>query len=132
MTVTLTDRGKIADAWAKEKTGRLPPDADVQSALIPGGGDWQCVVHDGAISRTIVWRSQEVALVNPRGDLSDNTEGNIAMAIRALPAMDKALRVIAVLAKDADNLDLIARIASSAMDYVEQPAPPVPEPEDGQ
>lgn len=126
----MTDRGKIADAWRKEKTGRRTPDETIQSALIPGGGDWQCIVNDGAITRTVVWRSQEVALVNPRGDLLDHVEGQIAMAIRALPAMDKALRVIAVLAKDPDNLDLIARVASSAIDYVEQPAPRVPEPED--
>jgi hypothetical protein len=52
------------------------------------------------------------------------------MALRAAPVMDKALRVIAVLAKDPDNLDLIARVASSAIDIVEQPAPRVPEPED--
>jgi hypothetical protein len=130
MTITVTDRGKIADAWRKEKTGRLPADDAVQSALVPAGGDWQCVVNDGAITRTIGWRGTEVALVNPRGDLTDRVEGQIAMALRAAPVMDKALRVIAVLAKDPDNLDLIARVASSAIDIVEQPAPRVPEPED--
>lgn len=132
MGVALTDRGKIADAWWKEKTGRLPADDAVRSALVPDGGDWQCVVEDGAITRSIVWRGTEVALVNARGDLDDRTEGQIAMAFRAAPVMDKALRVIAVLAKDPDNLDLIARIASSAIDIVEQPAPRVPEPEDAE
>ncbi len=125
-----TDAQKISDAWWKEKTGRLPADEAIRAALVPSGGDWQCIVADGAITRSIVWRGTEVALVNPRGDLVDSTEGQIAMGLCATPVMDRALRVIAVLAKDAANLELIARVASSAIDYVERPAPRVPEPED--
>ena len=130
-----TDRSKIEDAWQEEgslaRTGLRPAgDKAIQAALIPPGGDWQCVAEDGAITRSIVWNRTEVALINPRGDLRDQTEGRIAMGIRATPVMDRALRVIFVLAREAENLDLIGRIARAAIDYVERPAPPVHEPEE--
>ena len=126
---------KINDAWQEEASiGRLGlrPFANktIQAALIPSGGDWKCVAEDGAITRKVVWGHTEVALVNPRGDLHDATEGQIAMALRATPLMDKALRTISILAKDPTNSELIERIARAAIDYVEQPAPHIIEPED--
>lgn len=128
-------RTKINDAWQEEGSiGRLGlrPFANkaIQEALVPGGGDWQCVAPEGAVTRSIVWKGTEVALVNPRGDLSDYTEGDIAMGLRATPVMDKALRAIFVLARKEENLALIADIARAAIDYVEQPAPRLREPED--
>lgn len=123
----------IHAAWDEEGSiGRLgmrpAANKDIQKALIPGGGDWQCIVHEGAISRTIVWNRTEVALVNPRGDLHDHTEGRIAMGLRAMPVVDKALRVILILAQKVENLDFIRDIARAAVDYIEQPAPRVPDP----
>jgi hypothetical protein len=126
---------RINDAWYEEasinRLGLRPAaNKEVGLAIIPGGGDWQCVAPKGAITRTITWRATEVALVNPRGDLGDHTEGQIAMGLRATPVMDKALRAIFVLAKDSSNLALIGDIARAAIDYVEQPAPPLHEEED--
>ena len=103
---------------------------EIQKALIPGGGDWQCIAEEGAITRKVVWGHMEVALVNPRGDLHDHTEGQIAMALRATPLIDKALRTISILAKDPGNAELIERIARAAVDYVEQPAPRLINPDD--
>lgn len=119
---------KINDAWQEEgslsRMGLRPfANKEIQAALIPDGGDWQCVAPTGAVTRSITWRGTEVALINPRGDLGDTTEGGIAMGMRATPVMDKALRSIFVLAKDPANLDLIGQIARAAIDYVEQPAP---------
>lgn len=132
MTSTRTDIDKINDAWTEEGSiGRrgLRPFAnkDIQAALVPGGGDWQCVAEPGDITRKIVWGRIEVALVNPRGDLSDYTEGQIAMGLRATPVMDKALRAISVLAGDPANLSLIAAVARAAIATVEQPAPGIGE-----
>lgn len=129
------ERRAINDAWQEEGSlGRLGlrPTANkaIQAELIPAGGDWHCVAPDGAITRTIVWGGTEVALVNPRGDLNDTTEGHIAMALRATPVMDKALRTISILARDPANAPLIERIARAAVDYVEQPAPRIVELED--
>ena len=126
---------QINDAWQTEGSiGRLGlrPFANkaIQRALIPSGGDWQCVTPEGAITRSIVWGQIEVALVNPRGDLGDATVGQIAMALRAAPLMDKALRSISILAKDPTNSALVERIARAAVDYIEQPAPRFVEPED--
>lgn len=126
---------KINNAWQEEASiGRLGlrPFANkaIQGALIPSGGDWQCVAPEGAVTRTIVWGRTEVALVNPRGDLHDHIEGQIAMALRATPLMDKALRTISILAKDPANSELIELIARAAVDYVEQPAPRIVEPEE--
>lgn len=130
----MTDAQKINDAWQEEgsiaRLGLRPAaNKAIQEAITPAGGDWQCVAPEGAITRTIVWRSTEVAIVNPRGDIDDATEGDIAMGIRATPVMDKALRAIFILAKDANNLDLIGQIARAAIDYVEKPAPRLVRPE---
>lgn len=130
-----TPHQRINAAWQEEGSiGRLglrpAADRDVLAAIIPGGGDWECVVPPGAVTRTIKWRQVDVALINPRGDLGDDTEGHIAMGIRATPAMDKAMRAIWVLAKDPANLELIADMARAAIEYVEQPAPAIVEPEE--
>jgi hypothetical protein len=132
---TDADIKKIHDAWDEEGSiGRLGmrPGADkrIQAALVPPGGDWQCVAPEGAIMRSIVWHEMEVALVNPRGDMLDHLEGEIAMGLCATPIMDRALRVISILANDPDNSDLIRRIARAAVDYVERRAPDIQEPED--
>jgi len=131
----MNDREKIEFAWEEEgKLIRLSlrpaADRDIQKVLIPPGGDWKCVAPDGAVTRSIVWQQTEVALINPRGDMLDGLEGDIAMGIRATPVMDRALRVISVLAADSENLDLIRRIARAAVDYVEQPAPAIQEPDE--
>lgn len=130
--MTTDDISKINEAWNEEasivRLGLRPfADKAIQAALIPAGGDWQCVAPAGAINRSILWHTTEVALVNPRGDLSDRTESEIAMGLRATPIMDKALRCIFVLAMNRENLDLIGRIARAAIDFVEQPAPMFPE-----
>lgn len=133
----MTDAQKINEAWQMEgsrgRLGLLPAaDPAIIYALIPAGGEWNCVAAPGAITRSIVWRGTEVCLVNPAGDLDDTTEGQIAMGFRATPAMDKALRSILILAEDPDNLLLIQRIARAAIVYVEMPAPAIPEPDEGE
>jgi len=131
----MTDIMKIHNAWNEEgsigRLGMLPAaNKEIQKAIIPAGGDWRCIAEEGAVTRSIIWRGTEVALINPRGDLDDLTEGEIAMGIRATPVMDKALRAIFVLAQKPENMDLIGRIARAAIDYVEQPAPRIVEPEE--
>jgi len=129
------DVTKIHDAWDEEgsisRLG-LRPSADplILKALVPPGGDWRCVAEDGAITRSIVWNGTEVALVNPRGDMHDHLEGQIAMGLCATPVLDRALRVIWILSKDAANLELIGRIARAAVHCIEMVAPPLPEPEE--
>ena len=100
-------------------------DVEIIRAVMPAGGDWQCDAHEGAITRTITWAGKEVAQINPRGDLDDQTEGQIAMAIRAMPLMDAALRTIMALA-DHDGNTLIRKIAESVIAYVEMDAPKLP------
>jgi len=128
------DTDKIAAAWRSEGAlaaagARPPADIEIQYALIPPGGEWVCRAPRGAITRSIHWRGKEVALVNARGDLDDRTEADIAMGLRATPLMDKALRTIAGLADDPENLALIQRIARAAIAYVEMPAPAITEPD---
>jgi hypothetical protein len=129
------DVKKIRDALDEEdpltRLGMRPPaDKRIQDALVPPGGDWRCVAPEGAITRSIVWQGMEVALVNPRGDMLDRLEGEIAMGLTATPIMDRALRVILVLANDPANADLIGKIACAAIHYVERPAPDIQEPGD--
>lgn len=131
----LTARQRINAAWDEEGSiGRLgmkpAANKEIQDALIPRGGDWTCIAREGDITRRVMWRSTEVALINPRGDLADQTEGQIAMAIRAMPMLDKALRAIWILAKDPANSELIGQMARAAIDYVEQPAPRIADSDD--
>ena len=133
----MNDIETICRAWDEEgslsRLGMRPAaDKIVQAALVPPGGDWRCVASDGAATRSIVWQEMLVALVNPRRDMLDRLEGEIAMGIRAAPIMDRALRVIFILAGDPTNLNLISRIARAAVDYAEQPGPPVHEPEENE
>lgn len=126
----LTDKQIIAGAWLDaEKHRPYLLDTGLLHDLTPGGGDWACKVPDGAICRSVFWRSTEVAHVNPSGDLDDTTEGQIAMALAASPVTDKSLRVILALADDSANLPLIRRIAETAVAHIEAPAPRVPEPD---
>lgn len=125
------DKMKIATAYyAAEKRRPYAVDKDVIAAVTPGGGDWTCEAKAGAITRSVMWGGTEVALVNPRGQLSDATEGDIAMGLRAMPVCDKALRVIMALAQDPENAPLIAQIANSVIAYIELPAPKITRPAD--
>lgn len=131
---TPTDLEAIRKAWEEEGSQRrlgLRPSADkmLQAALIPAGGEWQCEAHEGAITRCIVWKDIEVCIVNSRGDMNDRTEAGIAMGLRAAPLMDKAMRVIFILAQQEGTATLIRDIARAAVDYTEQPAPELFEPE---
>lgn len=136
MTDTIAvDIQKIHDAWDKEgsliRLGMRPAaDKRIQAALVPPGGDWRCVAPEGAITRSIVWHEIEVALVNARGDMSDRLEGEIAMGLTATPIMDRALRVISILANDPANAPLIGQIARAAVACIERPAPAIHEPEE--
>ncbi len=111
---------------------RRPYKSDVAiiKAVIPPGGDWSCVAAPGAICRSVMWGGTEVAHVNPGGRLGDTVEGEIAMAIRSLPAMDAALRAIIVLAESAENLAAIRDLAVSVIAYTEEPAPPTSRPDE--
>lgn len=126
------DTEKMLSAWHEEgqrqfNGAQLKVDRDIAKALIPPGGDWLCIAPPGAITRSILWRDKEVALINPRGDLDDATEGDIAMGMRATPIMDTALRMILVLAEDAGNLELIRKICGTAIATVMLPAPAIVE-----
>jgi hypothetical protein len=136
MTDTIdADIQKIRDAWEEEgsisRLGMRPGfDKRIQAALVPPGGDWQCVVADGAMTRSIVWQHMEVAIVNARGDMGDSLEGDIAMGLTATPVLDRALRVISILANDPANAPLIGQISRAAVAYIERPASAVYEPEE--
>lgn len=123
---------KIKTAYSAEARLSKPykVDPELLAVLTPSGGDWSCVAAPGAITRSVIWQDNEVALVNPRGDLGDDIEGQIAMAIRALPLCDKALRSILVLSQEPNCAALIRDIAECAIGYIEMPAPPISEPED--
>ncbi len=99
--------------------------------LIPPGGDWDVIAPYGCITRLIVYHGREVARINPAGDFDDETEGQIAMGMRAMPAACIALRRIRDLtARDGDDITReINAIANLVIDYIEQAAPPVIEPE---
>lgn len=105
-------------------------DAEIVKAATPLGGEWSCVAKPGAVCRSIMWGGMEVAYVNPSGAIDDMTEGQIAMAMRALPTMDAALRSIIALAEKSENLDAIRNLATSVIAFVEMPAPRISEPED--
>ncbi len=113
-----------------EKRRPYQLDEGLIKAATPPGGDWSCEAALGSVTRSVVWQGREVALVNPRGDLDDSTEGQIAMAMASLPTMDAALRSIIVLAETTDNLDLIRALAIAVIAHVERPAPAIPEPDD--
>ena len=78
------------------------------------------------------WGLVEVAHINARHAPARRgpVEGEIAMAVRALPVLDAALRSIIVLAESADNLALIREIAISVIAFVEMPAPCHPAPQE--
>lgn len=100
-------------------------DEALVNMITPDGGRWICVAAAGAITRTVVFNGKEVAHVNPAGDFDDESEAHVAMAIRALPQMDAALRSILVMSDNPDNLPLIKRLAAAVIEYVERPAPEI-------
>src|ERR1700679_1726807 len=119
----MTKRQIIKEAfWAAQDRRPYKQDAEIVEAMVPDGGNWECVAGEGSITRSIKWGHTEVALMNPRGDLGDIVEGQIAMAFRALPVMDQALRSILLLAENADNLPMIREMAESCIAYIEMPA----------
>jgi hypothetical protein len=105
-------------------------DTSLSAALTPPGGEWIATAAPGSVTRSIEWRGRDVALVNPRGDIDDETEGQITMALRALPLLDCAMRTILVLAENGNNIALIREIAETAVAVIEEPAPAIPEPEE--
>lgn len=127
----MTESRQICEAFLAAQSRRpYRADDDLIKALTPPGGEWTTEAPVGAICRSIMWGRTEVAHVNPRGDLDDVTEGQIAMGLRALPLLDCTVRTILVLAENADNLPLIKRIAESATAFVEAPAPRIAEPDE--
>lgn len=119
----------ISKAWdASELQQPFAVSDDILRALIPRGGAWDVVAAPGSVTRSLKWGRIEIALINPAGALTDRVEGQISMGLRATPVLDKALRSIMILAKDPENLPLIAQIAETAVAYIELPAPTVPEP----
>jgi hypothetical protein len=120
----MSDANAIRQAFFAAQSRRpYSQDEAIVNAATPPGGEWTCAAEEGTVTRSIVWGGREVALVNPRGDIDDETEGQIAMAMRALPLMDAALRAIIVLAEDAANLALVRTLAVSCIAFVEMPAP---------
>lgn len=121
----------IRDAWlAHQRRRPYRSDEEVLRAITPPGGEWEAKFPEGAITRQVVWNAIEVALVNPSGSLDDSTEGQIAMGLRATPVLDTALRVIHELSDNPDNLPLIARIAETAVAYIEASPPSAPDTDD--
>jgi hypothetical protein len=115
---------QIARAFCDAQARRpYKHNAAIVQAATPPGGDWSVVFCAGAATRSVMWRSTEVALINPQRSLGDMVEGEIAMAIRATPLLDAALRAIIVLAEDGSNTELIRELAISTIAYVEEPAP---------
>ena len=127
----MSDAQTIRSAWYdNQKLRPFKSDPDVLAAITPPGGEWAAVAPDGAITRSVKWNATEVCQVNPQGQLDDLTEGSIAMGLRAMPVTDTALRVIMTLAIDPTNAPLIARVAETAIAYIEAPAPRLKEPEE--
>lgn len=56
------------------------------------GTDWTIEIEPGDITRRIMWQSKEVALVNPRGDFTDDTEKDLAIGIAHAAKMHMFLR----------------------------------------
>ena len=114
----------IREAWyAHQRHRPYKQDTEILGAITPPGGEWTCLVISGNVARSVMWNHVEVALVNPQDHLTAPIEGEIAMGLRATPVLDTALRVIAVLALDPVNSPLIAKIAETAIGYVEMAAP---------
>jgi hypothetical protein len=127
----VSDAQAIRTAWyGNQKLRPFKSDADVLAAITPPGGEWVAVAEDGAITRKVRWRGIEVCQVNPLGEIDDATEGQIAMGLRATPVLDTALRAIMTLAANPENAPLIAKVAETAIAYIEAPAPRLKEPED--
>lgn len=97
--------------------------AQLTRAATPTGGDWECRLRADGEGFEIIWRGITVTTVNPRGHLDSMTEGQIAMAIAAVPVLDAAMRSIIVLAEDAGNHTIIRDLAVACIALVEKNAP---------
>jgi hypothetical protein len=103
--------------------------------LIPSGGKWTVAAAPGAPTRSIWFGEIEVATINPRGDVSDEREGRVAMGIAATPALTTALDRILDLARSTKDdptgvLAKIGAVAHAALGYARRPAPAIPELDD--
>lgn len=119
---------RIDLAWLTEsdlhRLGILPPmERDLVEELTPPGGHWDCGFADGCAHLSILYDGFVVATINPNGELANEIEGDIAMGIRASPILEKALRCITLLAGNPNNLELICRIARTAVAAAQLPAP---------
>lgn len=125
-------RAAIEEEGSIRRLGMAPAgDKALWPILTPPGGEWTVEAKPGAATRSIMWGDHtEVALVNPRGDIADHTEGSVAMGMAAMPVADYALRAIAVLAGKSATTLLIRKVALAALAYIERPAPPIIEPEE--
>lgn len=121
------DKGRaIRDAFNAANSRRpYARDDALVVAATPHGGDWHCEVREGKTYRSVVWRSTEVARIDPSDDLGRHTAGDIAMAVRAMPLLDGSLRAILVLAEKPENLATIRELAASVIAFVEMPAPTI-------
>lgn len=97
-------------------------DARLLSAIVPAGGEW---LYERNVGSHITWNGLDVAHVNPSCHIDPATEVEIAMALRAAPAMDAALRAILTLARSTatDQRGLIARIAETVIAHIEETPP---------
>jgi len=57
--------------------------------------DWSIKYAPGDTCRTVMWSGKEVAVVNPRGDFTEETEANLAVGIAFSARMHRALKRIA-------------------------------------
>ena len=87
--------------------------AEIVKAATPPGGEWECNANGDCYG--ITWCGMNVATINPAGHLDEISEPQIAMAVRALPTIDAALRAIIVLA---ETISVIAFVEKAAPHFV--------------
>lgn len=56
--------------------------------------DWTISYAPGATTRSIVWNGKEVALVNPSGDFTEDTEADLAAGLAFAGRMHNCLKMI--------------------------------------
>ena len=59
---------------------------------MPEGTEWSVEIKPGEITRRIVWGHKQVAIVNPYGDFTDDTEKDLAAGLAFSAKMHLALR----------------------------------------
>lgn len=117
-------RSAFYGAQAKRPYKAVP---SLIEAATPPGGSWNAT-RDDDDRLVVMWGGREVARITYSGLEADE----IAMACRALPVMDAALRAIISLASEPLGDPLIRDLATSVIAYVEQPAPPSQVPDDNE